>query len=80
MVGAGHGGGGAGGSGWVFTESNYNQWKSGNSWDADQYLLNSTFYLRNAQTISGDNEFENTSGTGKEIGHCGNGYAKITPQ
>lgn len=79
-AGNGYGGGGAGGSGWVFTESNYNQWKSGNSSDATQYLLDSSFYLKNAQTISGDNKFEDTSGTGKETGHCGNGFAKITPQ
>lgn len=74
-----HGGGGSGGSGWVFTESSYNQWKSGNSEDANQYTLDSSYYLQNAQTISGDNEFISTSGTGKETGHCGNGYAKITP-
>ncbi|KAK8876633.1 hypothetical protein M9Y10_006851 [Tritrichomonas musculus] len=74
-----HGGGGSGGSGWVFTESSYNQWKSGNSEDANQYTLDSSYYLQNAQTISGDNEFISTSGTDKENGHCGNGYAKITP-
>lgn len=79
-AGNGHGGGGAGGSGWIFTESNYNQWKSGNLSDATQYLLDSSFYLKNAKTISGDNQFEDTSGTGKETGHCGNGFAKITPQ
>ena len=79
-AGNGHGGGGAGGSGWVFTESNFNQWKSGNLSDANQYLLNSSFYLTNAQAISGENEFDNTTGSGKEVGHSGNGYAKITPQ
>ena len=78
-AGNGHGGAGAGGSGWVFTESNYNQWKLGNVNDANQYILDNSYYLENAQTISGDNEFINTSGTGKETGHSGNGYAKITP-
>ena len=78
-AGNGHGGGGAGGSGWIFTESNYYQWKLGNSKDANQYILDSSYYLINAQTISGESEFINTSGTSKETGHCGNGFAKITP-
>ena len=70
---------GSGGSGWVYTEANYNTWKSGNATDANRYLLNSSYYLTNAQTIAGNQSFPNVVGTGNETGHSGNGAAKITP-
>ena len=69
----------SGGSGWVYTEANYNAWKSGNSTDANKYLLNSSYYLTDAQTIAGNQPFPNVAGTGNETGHSGNGAAKITP-
>ena len=72
-------GGAGGGSGWIFTESTYNTWKSGNSTDANNYLLknNPEYYLTNAQTIAGNNSFTAPGGS-SETGHSGNGYARIT--
>lgn len=75
-----HGGAGSGGSGWVFTEASYNNWKSGNPADASKYLLDSTYYLSDARTVSGNQSFPSPSGSGTETGHCGNGYVKITVQ
>ena len=66
-----------GGSGWIYTESSYNTWKSGNSTDANKYELNSKYYLTEASTIAGNASFPSTSG-GSETGHSGNGYARIT--
>ena len=66
-----------GGSGWIYTESSYNTWKSGNSTDANKYELNSKYYLTEASTIAGNSSFPSTSG-GSETGHSGNGYARIT--
>ena len=56
-----------GGSGFVWTGSNA---PSG-------YLLGSEYYLANASTIAGNASMPSTSG-GTEIGHTGNGYARIT--
>lgn len=78
-AGNGHGGSGSGGSGWVFNESNYDAWKSGNSSDATKFILDKSFYLSDAKTIPGNQKFPNPAGTGQEEGHSGNGYAKITP-
>lgn len=72
--------GGGGGSGWIFTESSLQNWRSGNSSDASNYLLDASFYLTNASTKEGNTSFTNTNGNGNEVGHRGNGYAKITPQ
>ncbi len=69
---------GGGGSGWVYTQSNYNTWKSGNPTDANQYKLDSSYYFDTALTIAGNTTFPNTAGTGTETGHSGDGYAKIT--
>ena len=70
---------GGGGSGWIFTESTYNTWRSGNSTDANQYLLKDhpEYYLTNAQTITGNTSFTSPTGS-NETGHSGNGYARIT--
>ena len=65
-------GGGSGGSGYVYTASNATNYPSG-------CLLNSSYYLMDAQTIAGDQSFPNVAGTGNETGHSGNGAAKITP-
>lgn len=63
---------GGGGSGYVYTSSTASNYPSG-------CLLNSSYYLTNAQTIAGNQPFPNVAGTGNEIGHSGNGVAKITP-
>lgn len=63
-------GGGGGGSGYVYTSSTASNYPSG-------CLLNSSYYLTNAQTIAGNQSF--TSPTGSyETGHAGNGYVRIT--
>lgn len=54
-----------GGSGWIYTEANFNTWKAGNPTDANKYLLNSSYYLTDASTTAGQ--------------RTGNGQAKITP-
>ena len=68
-----------GGSGWIFTADCYSTWQSGNSSDANQYVLKNypALYLKNAQTIDGNTEFD-APGGGKETGHTSNGYARIT--
>lgn len=59
-----------GGSGYVYTSSTATNYPSG-------CLLNSAYYLTDAQTIAGNTSFPSTSG-GTETGHEGNGYARIT--
>lgn len=71
--------GGGGGSGWIFTASSFSVWQSGDPSEASHYSLGSQFYLSNAATIPGNSEFPSTNG-GRETGHQGNGYAKITPE
>ena len=62
--------GASGGSGYVYTSSTASNYPSG-------CLLNSSYYLSNAQTIAGNASMPSTSG-GTETGHSGNGYARIT--
>lgn len=69
--------GGGGGSGWIYTESNFNTWQSGNSTDAAKWLLDSKYYLSNADTLAGNTTFKSPTGT-NETGHAGNGYVRIT--
>lgn len=65
-------GGGGGGSGYVYTSSSASNYPSG-------CLLNSDYYLTDAQTLSGNSSsIPTTDGTGTETGHEGNGYARIT--
>lgn len=64
--------GGGGGSGYVYTSNTASNYPSG-------CLLNSSYYLTNAQTIAGNQSFTNVAGTGNETGHSGHGVAKITP-
>lgn len=71
--------GAGGGSGWIYTEANYNTWKSGNPTDANKYLLNSSYYLTNAETKAGNTSFPSPTSSSNETGHSGNGYARITP-
>lgn len=61
---------GAGGSGYVYTSSTAKNYPSG-------CLLNSSYYLSNAQTIAGNQSFPSPTG-GIETGHSGNGYVRIT--
>ncbi len=62
--------GASGGSGYVYTSSTASSYPSG-------CLLNSSYYLTNAQTIAGNTSFP-APGGGNETGHSGNGYARIT--
>ena len=64
--------GGGGGSGFIYTEENASVIENDSKW-----LLNSDYYLTNANTLSGSNSFTSPTGA-KETGHAGNGYAKIT--
>lgn len=68
--GAGYTGGSSGGSGYVYTSSTAKNYPSG-------CLLNSSYYLSNAQTIAGNNSFVSPTGS-SETGHSGNGYCRIT--
>ena len=70
---------GGGGSGWVYTEESYNYWYNNNSNESrnGKWKLNSLYYLTDAQTIAGNTEFD-APGGGRETGHEGNGYARIT--
>lgn len=62
--------GGGGGSGYVYTSSTAKNYPSG-------CLLNSSYYLSDAQTIAGNNSFASPTGS-SETGHSGNGYCRIT--
>lgn len=63
-------GGGGGGSGYVYTSSTAKNYPQG-------CLLNSSYYLTDAQTIAGNQAFTSPEGT-SEIGHSGNGFCRIT--
>lgn len=62
--------GGGGGSGYIYTSSTASNYPSG-------CLLNSSYYLTNAQTIAGNTAFTSPTGA-NETGHTGNGYIRIT--
>lgn len=64
--------GGGGGSGYVYTASTASNYPSG-------CLLNSSYYLTNAQTIAGNQSFPSPTSSSNETGHSGNGYARISP-
>ena len=61
---------GGGGSGYVYTTNTATNYPSG-------CLLNSSYYLTNAQTTAGNTSFTSPTGT-NETGHTGNGYVRIT--
>ena len=63
---------GGGGSGYVYTSSTASNYPSG-------CLLNSSYYLINAETKAGNTSFPSPTSNGNETGHSGNGYARITP-
>lgn len=62
--------GGGGGSGYVYTSSTAKNYPQG-------CLLNSSYYLTDAQTIAGNKAFTSPEGT-SETGHSGNGFCRIT--
>lgn len=68
--GGGYGNPGGGGSGYVYTSSTASQYPS-------ECLLNSSYYLINAETIDGNNTFTDYSGS-TVTGHEGNGACRIT--
>ena len=70
-------GGAGGGSGWVYTADNFSTWQTGNPTDAANWLLNSSYYLTNSETLDGATPFFDPNGA-EVTGHSGNGYAKIT--
>lgn len=71
---------GGGGSGWIFTESNFTSWNEGDPSKACQFQLDNKYYLLNAFTFAGNQQFNSIDGKCNEVGHHGNGFAKITPQ
>lgn len=70
--------GGGGGSGWIYTASTFTTWQTGNATDAAKWLLNSSYYLSNAQTVAGNASIPTHDGSGTMTGNSGNGYVKIT--
>ncbi len=65
--------GGGGGSGFVYTKDTASVIEGNSDW-----LLDSTYYLTNAETLSGSNDFIAPSGDKEETGHPGNGMVKIS--
>ncbi|MDR0966007.1 MAG: hypothetical protein LBM75_05840 [Myxococcales bacterium] len=61
----------------MYTPSAFATWSSGNPADAAQWLLDSSYYLSEAQIIAGNTAFP-APGGGTETGHTGNGYARIS--
>ncbi len=75
---SGGGGSGGGGSGWVYTETTYNNWKTNSTeGQSGQWLLNSNYYLTSTELMSGTQTFNDPNGN-TETGHSGNGYVRIT--
>lgn len=62
--------GGAGGSGYIYTANTAGNYPTG-------CLLDSKYYLEDAQTIAGNASMPSTNGS-TETGHSGDGYARIT--
>lgn len=67
--------GGGGGSGWIYTSDTERYTDS--SYTGGTWLLDSSYYLTNAETIAGDQSFTDYSGS-TVTGHSGNGAVKIT--
>lgn len=67
-----------GGSGWVYTADTYNTFYAGaNNYVKQRWALTSTYYLSDASTVAGNQTFKSPSGI-NEIGHCDDGYVRIT--
>lgn len=79
-----YGGGGGcinaagGGSSWIFTQASYDAWN--NSTDKPQYLLDSEYYLSDAQTIAGTASMPDPQSTtgGTMTGRAAAGFIRIT--
>ncbi len=69
--GGGAGNAAGGGSGYVYTAGTASSYPQG-------CLLTAANYLGRAATYAGNTSFPDTSGLGTEVGHSGNGFAKIT--
>lgn len=71
---------GGGGSGFVFTEANYNAGYTSSSYTGGTWLLDNKYFLgEESYTIAGNMEMPTYDGIGTMAGNSGNGYAKITP-
>lgn len=66
-----YGSGGGGGSGYVYTKDTASRYYQ-------ECLLNKDYYLTNAYTKDGSARFLTPNGTAYEIGHIGNGHARIS--
>ncbi|MDE5586969.1 MAG: hypothetical protein K2I72_01200, partial [Bacilli bacterium] len=64
---------GGGGSGFVLTAASRKNTPEG-------YSVSDKYYLKDAETIAGNQSMPNYTGTGTMTGNNGNGYAKITAQ
>lgn len=69
---------GGGGSSFVYTKENFYTWLSVNSNDANKYMLNSSYYLKDAVMINGRSSMPRYDSDLQMIGNIGNGYARIT--
>jgi hypothetical protein len=70
--------GGGGGSGFVFTEENYNNGYTSLNYIGGNWGLGAEYFLdENSYTIAGDSSMPSPDG-GTIVGKTGNGYAKIT--
>lgn len=68
-----------GGSGWVFTEANYNNQYTSSAYTGGEWLLDNKYFLdAESYTIGGNNNIPTHDGTGTIPGNVGDGYAKIT--
>ena len=68
----------AGGSGWVFTEANYNAGYTSSTHTGGTWGLSTQYFLdTGAYTVPGDMAMPNPNG-GTMTGKSGNGYARIT--
>ena len=69
---------GSGGSGWVFTEKNVKNGYTDSAKTGGTWKLDAKYYLRDAETIAGNQSVPTEDGTSTMVGKTGNGYAKIS--
>lgn len=67
-----------GGSGWVFTEANFNAGFTSSVNTGGTWLLDSEYFLAGASTIAGEQSMPMHAGAGNMTGNAGNGHARIT--
>ena len=77
---AGWSSGGGGGSGFVYNEESYAMVTDllSETFGGGKWLVSEDYLLRDAQTLNGSESFPNTAHTGRETGHGGNGYIKLS--